>query len=225
MTIIQTDTASGGSGTSPTRLIGIALGLAVLAAALKLILLKLDVFPFNADEAIVALMARHILAGRIPVFFYGQAYMGSLDAVLVAAAFRMLGESVLAIRTIQTVLYSATVATAVYLAWKIHGRLWLAFAAGLLLAIPTVNTTLYTTVSLGGYGEAILIGNLLMLAAWAIWQKPERQAAYLAWGFLAGLGIWAFGLVLVFVVPTALLVACSLRKLTRPAAGSRKSVV
>ena len=30
----------------------------------------------------MALMARHILDGRgIPIFFYGQAYMGSLDAM------------------------------------------------------------------------------------------------------------------------------------------------
>ena len=52
--------------------------------ALKVVLLALDAAPFNADEAVVALMARHILQGERPWFFYGQAYMGSLDAYLVA---------------------------------------------------------------------------------------------------------------------------------------------
>ena len=55
------------------------------AAGWKLILLSMNAFPFNADEAVVALMARHALQGNIPIFFYGQAYMGSLDALLVAA--------------------------------------------------------------------------------------------------------------------------------------------
>jgi hypothetical protein len=36
--------------------------------------------PLNSDEAVVGLMARHILDGKRPVFYYGQAYMGSLDA-------------------------------------------------------------------------------------------------------------------------------------------------
>jgi hypothetical protein len=179
------------------------------------------VFPFNADEAVVGLMARHILAGEVPVFFYGQAYMGSLDALLVAGAFRLWGESVGAIRVVQSLLYGATVATTIVLAWRIHRNLWLAGAAGLLLAIPSANTTLYTTVSLGGYGEALLIGSLLMLLAWEAWSNPGRQAPYALWGLLAGAGIWAFGLVLVFVVPTAVILGLSLRGARRATAAER----
>jgi hypothetical protein len=47
--------------------------LLALAAALRLLLAALQLVPFNADEAVVGLMARHILAGERPVFFYGQA--------------------------------------------------------------------------------------------------------------------------------------------------------
>ena len=65
---------------------------ALLAAALfKLGLLAAGSVPFNGDEAIVALMARHILQGERPVFFYGQAYMGSLDAWLIAGLFATKG--------------------------------------------------------------------------------------------------------------------------------------
>src|SRR6266851_2035799 len=66
--------------------------------------LAAGVVPFNADEAIVGLMARHILQGERPVFFYGQAYLGSLDAWLVAGAFAIFGESVWPIRLVQIVL-------------------------------------------------------------------------------------------------------------------------
>jgi len=56
----------------------------LVAGAIKILISPVDITPFNADEAIVALMARHINQGNIPVFFYGQAYMGSLDPMLVA---------------------------------------------------------------------------------------------------------------------------------------------
>ncbi|MEK6221320.1 MAG: hypothetical protein N2D54_03645, partial [Chloroflexota bacterium] len=77
----------------------------LVAALFKIWLINKQSIPFNADEAIVGLMARHILQGQRPVFFYGQAYMGSLDAWLVAAAFKLLGESLNAIRYVQILLY------------------------------------------------------------------------------------------------------------------------
>ena len=134
-----------------------------LGLAWKIILLALDAFPFNADEAIVGLMARHILMGERPIFFYGQSYMGSLDAFLVALAFRLFGVSIQGIRFVQIVLYMGILSTTILIATRLHQDYVAALLSGLLLAIPTVNFTLYSTVSLGGYGEALLIGNLLEL--------------------------------------------------------------
>ncbi|MBI3244773.1 MAG: glycosyltransferase family 39 protein [Chloroflexi bacterium] len=176
-----------------------------LAAGLKAVILVLDVTPFNADEAVVALMARHILQGERPVFFYGQAYLGSLDAWLIAGAFLLFGQSVLAIRVVQAALYLGTVATTYLLGLKIFADRWTATAAVLLLAVPTVLETLYTTATLGGYGETLLIGNVLLL--WTI-RLRERAATqgrpYLEWllfGVLAGFGFWAFGLLGVYLLP------------------------
>jgi 4-amino-4-deoxy-L-arabinose transferase-like glycosyltransferase len=168
-------------------------------------------FPFNADEAIVGLMARHSLQGAIPIFFYGQAYMGSLDALLVAGVFSLTGESILGIRSVQVGLYMLTVASAVLLAGQIFPRRMVVIATGLLLAFPAVHITLYTTVSLGGYGEALLFGTWLMLVAWNLWRKPQAWWMYALWGLLAGLGLWAFALVIVFAVPAGALLLVSLR--------------
>src|SRR5574341_1086774 len=87
------------------------LGAIVSAAGLKAWLIWMGAVPFNADEAIVALMARHILQGERPLFFYGQAYMGSLDAWLVAMGFAVLGQKVWVIRLVQTLLYLGTLLT------------------------------------------------------------------------------------------------------------------
>jgi 4-amino-4-deoxy-L-arabinose transferase-like glycosyltransferase len=163
--------------------------------------------PFNSDEAIVALMARHILQGERPVFFYGQAYMGSLDAFLVAGLFALFGEQVWGIRLVQGLLYLGVLATTAWLGKNAFGSWKTGTLAALLLAIPSVNVTLYTTASLGGYGEALLIGNLSLLCGLSVSRSlserdsPGPFGIWLLLGFLSGLGLWAFSLVLVYTLP------------------------
>ncbi len=192
------------------------------AIALKAALLALDTVPFNADEAVVALMARHILQGERPAFFYGQAYLGSLDAWLIAGAFLLFGQTVLAIRLVQGALYLGTLATTYLLGLKIFSERWTATAAAWLLALPTVLVTLYTTATLGGYGETLLIGNVLLL--WTIRLREriagagtarEKHATrshveWLWFGVLAGFGFWAFGFLGVYLAPIALTLATTI---------------
>ena len=183
------------------------------AVILKLWILAIQAVPFNSDEAIVALMGRHILQGERPIFFYGQAYMGSLDAFLVAGVFRLIGFEVWGIRFVQILLYSGTVLTTAWLGNSISGKWQVGVIAAWLLAIPTVSMTLYTTVSMGGYGETLLIGNLILLLTIRISREPASQSSwkrYLKWlalGFLCGFGLWVFGLTLVYSVPALLFLA------------------
>ena len=173
--------------------------------------------PFNADEAIVALMARHILQGARPVFFYGQAYMGSLDAWLVAGFFRLIGEQVAAIRLVQTLLYLGFLLATAWVGRLAFGSWWSGALAALLLAIPTVNITLYTTASLGGYGEALLIGSLLLAVSLLLVSRlaegRRSLGLWLAFGFLSGLGLWAFGLTAVFSLPAGVYLLWGLAKM------------
>lgn len=184
-----------------------------VAAALKLLILAVEAVPFNADEAIVALMARHILQGERPLFFYGQAYMGSLDAFLVALAFKLTGVSVWGIRLVQILLYTLTLLTTAWLGKAISGRWQVGVIATWLLGIPTVSMTLYTTVSMGGYGEMLLIGNLILLLTIDISRnnaRPVPRKQLLEWfalGFLGGFGLWVFGLTLVYSLPAILFLA------------------
>jgi hypothetical protein len=187
-----------------------ALGLLLIATGWKVFLLVRNVVPFNADEAIVGLMARHILQGERPVFFYGQAYMGSLDAYLVALGFLVFGQAVWVVRLVQMLLYVGILGTTFWLGKVAFGTWRSGLLAVLLLAIPPVNVTLYTTISLGGYGEALLIGNLLFTQALRMGRKPTMPGMVL-WGGLAGLGLWADGLTLVYTVPGLALMAWKLK--------------
>lgn len=179
----------------------------LVALAGRVLLLATNSVSFHSDEAVVALMARHILQGERPVFFYGQAYMGSLDAWLVAVGFRLLGESVAAIRVVQAALYLLVVATGFAAAWALSARRLVALTAGLSLAIPPVLLALYTTATLGGYNETLIFGNLLIILGYQVTHgKIASWWRWLALGLAAGLGWWTNGLIIAFAAPVALLV-------------------
>ena len=181
---------------------------AVIAIALigRALLLASGSVSFHSDEAVVGLMARHILQGERPVFFYGQAYMGSLDAWLVAVGFALLGDTVLTIHLVESLLYLLIVASGFAVAWQISGRAVVATITGLLLAVPTVLLALYTTSTLGGYNETLLLGNLVLLLGWQV--THEQRGSLWRWGLLgicAGIGWWSNGLIVAYVLPVGVL--------------------
>ncbi len=177
-------------------------GILLLALSLKMALLWADVVVLDADEAIVGLMARHILQGERPVFFYGQAYMGSLDAWLVAGLFALFGPSVWAIRAVQSALFLAHVALTGVLVYRWSDDAKTALLSALLMAVPPLVLTLYTTVSLGGYGETLLFGDLALLAGGKLARGDGSDLKkWVVLGLLAGLGFWTLGLIAVYLVP------------------------
>ncbi len=195
----------------------------LIAGVIKFIISPVDIMPFNADEAIVALMARHINQGNIPVFFYGQAYMGSLDAMLVSIGFRIFGEAVWVIRLVQSLLYIGTVFTTMVLANRLLKSQRAALYAGLIMAIPPINVALYSTVSLGGYGEMLLVGNLLLLGGLSIVQHTRDNESVLdsqlygglfLWSIGAGFGFWIIGLTVVYFLPLLIIMFWYLIKRT-----------
>jgi 4-amino-4-deoxy-L-arabinose transferase-like glycosyltransferase len=179
--------------------------LIVLLIAAVVRLLVAGSVTFHSDEAIVGLMARHINAGQpIPTFFYGQPYMGSLDPVLVAGAFRLFGESVTAIRIVQFLLYIAYLVLSMVLAHRLFRDPVITAISGLLIAVPSVLITLYTTISLGGYGETLVIGTLMLIVGYDLSTRLASQWRWIALGALAGLGWWTNNLIVAYVLPIGL---------------------
>ena len=191
------------------------------ALGLKAWLIASKAVPFNGDEAIVALMARHILDGARPIFFYGQHYMGSLDAYLLAGGFFLLGESVTTIRIVQTLLFIGTLLASYLAARRLTRSRRVALLTALLLAFPPVLLTLYTSATLGGYGEALLVGSILIWLGHRLAREDKYGwGLWLAWGLLAGIGFWCMGLVMVYAVPMALWMAWELRRPAQSQTGS-----
>ena len=146
--------------------IGVVLALVTL---LRLWIIISGGISFDSDEAIVTLMARHIAHGKpIPTFFYGQAYMGSLSAILAAGGFSLFGESVETARIVQSAEFLLTLLSGYALARAVTGSARVAAIALLIMAFPSSNATLFTVIPVGGWHEAMLCGNLVLLVGWQV---------------------------------------------------------
>ncbi|HEX6482967.1 MAG TPA: hypothetical protein VF043_29330 [Ktedonobacteraceae bacterium] len=172
----------------------------------------------NGDEALVGIQAEHILHGEWPVYFYGQVYMGSLEAYLIAFVFAVAGPSVWALRA-EPILLSLAV---VWLTWKLANALaeearlspiarrYFVNIAVLFAAISPLYVTVQELRTLGGYIEAFVLMLLLLISALRLTQRWRAGASSrelsLRWagiGFLVGLGFWVNPLIISTVLASA----------------------
>ncbi|MGZ3602959.1 MAG: DUF423 domain-containing protein, partial [Ktedonobacterales bacterium] len=120
-------------------------------AAVYRLALSLRGWPgLDSDEAIIGLMARHILLrGEHPIFFYGQYYLGPLQAYAAALMFAIFGSSQLTLRLVVLPLTIGFFAAMYALGRAAYGR-----AVGLLvltwLALGPPYATLRELVAVGG---------------------------------------------------------------------------
>lgn len=82
-----------------TERLAILLGAAAVVVGRALVFVWWEQSHFDADQAIVGLMAKHLIEGRaFPLFFYGQQYLLGVEAWLVAPALWLGGVSVASLK-------------------------------------------------------------------------------------------------------------------------------
>ncbi len=162
-------------------------------------------FVIDADEAIVGLMGKHILeGGEIPVFYYGQHYMGSFEALCVALSFAIFGVSSFALKAVP-LFFSIALFPGVYaIGVKISGKLGARFAV-LFFAIPPSALLLWSSMARGGFIELVFVGALTLLLAikWLGYERPPIKSTLLI-GLLLGLGWWINNQIVFFAFPIGL---------------------
>ena len=165
----------------------------ILAAALRALLIIRAHGMMDFDEAVLGIQAERILQGAHPIYFSGQAYMGSWDAYLAAPLIAVFGPSA-------TVLHVVTLVESLALIpimGAIGARLYderARMPAMLLAAIPPLFVATVELRMLGGYIETLILGAALLLLALVIADR-WRAGLSTAWmwvgaGFLLGLGWW-----------------------------------
>jgi hypothetical protein len=178
------------------------MGAFVAAAALRLYTLPVARTSFDSDEAIFLLMARHILAGERPLFFYGEAYGGSFDSYLIALCFRLLGETVALGRLVQSLEYLIGMAFTYLLARRLMPDARMGPLAVLwLMAIPPLLMSTWTTPVLI-YALAICLSSILVyLGHRLLWEDADRPWRWAIFGAVAGFSFWTFGILVVTLLP------------------------
>lgn len=169
----------------------------LIAAGLgfRLCLILAGMPPTNSDESTMGLAASHITEGRhYPAYFYGQDYMGTLEAYLAAPLFAAFGPSLVALRLPTLPMYAAFCFAMYHLTRRLYGP-WFAVAVIGLLALGSNSVVRSETFAGGGYPEIKPIGAAaLLLAVWLGAERGQtsrrRLLGYAAWGLLAGLAWW-----------------------------------
>src|SRR4051812_4853996 len=74
----------------------VAFGALLLAGlALRIFFTESTAYPFNSDEAVVYLMAKHVAHGEFPAFYWGQFYGGTLLQTVAGVVMIVVGPSLL----------------------------------------------------------------------------------------------------------------------------------
>src|SRR4051794_7956332 len=133
-------------GLAAALAVGLALRLAVIASPLGEI---------DGDEAVVGLMARHIaFVGEKPVFYWGQPYLGSLEAFTAAPLFRIFDSSVVLLKLVPTAYSLGFLVLSAVLARRVFGTAP-ALATAAYLAVPPSMWAVWSTKARGGYAEVL----------------------------------------------------------------------
>lgn len=191
----------------------------------------------DGDEALVGIQAVHILRGELPIYFYNQPYMGSLEAYIMAAIFAIVGPSVWALRA-EPILLSLVI---VWLTWNLasaladtahlplHAKQWFMTIAALLAAIPPLYDTVLELHALGGYVEIFILMLLLLLSVLKLTNRRAAGASrrelaryWAAIGFIVGFGFWINPLIIYGILAAALWIAWDCVKVWREA---RRSLI
>jgi hypothetical protein len=194
----------------------------LLALAVRVLLVIHTNGVIDGDEALVGIQAQHILQGERPIYFYGQAYMGSLEAYLMALIFLIAGSSVWTLRA-EPILLSLAL---VWLTWKLAEALAKAahlpdraqklfiFLAALFAAAAPLYDIVKELRTHGGYIETFVVMLFLLLSALHLTQRWHENASSrelaMHWagiGFLIGLGLWIDPLVIIAVLAAAIWIA------------------
>jgi hypothetical protein len=163
----------------------------------------------NSDEGTMGIMALHIQRGDLPIFFYGQHYMGALEAYIAAALFQLAGASVFTLRLGLVLLFLLFLVCMYLLTSRLYNRKFALFTL-LLLTLGSKAVLSRQLSALGGYAETLLFTTLLFLLAYwlacstSAQQGRLRLVGYTCWGLVLGLGLWSDVLILPWAICAAL---------------------
>ena len=173
--------------------------------------------PDNSDVAVSEIIDRAAMHGHFQAFYGGQAYAGTADALLVAAAFLVFGQS----NAVAELVFTALIATSAVLVWRAGLRLvspsLALFAGALAWAAPAVAVRDSTQAGARGVEAVCGVAMILLalrfldgassprISASSSSDEPGGPAGWIALGLFSGIGWWCTPEIVYFAVPTFLI--------------------
>lgn len=207
------DRGGGGGSAAGSAWVSTALAVTLgIAAVLRLLLLRVPQLWY--DEATSGLLGLSVLKGELPVYFFGQSFMGALDGYLEAPLFWLLGVSARTLELVPVLLALAGVGLTVRLARDAFGPRAALFTT-VLLAVPPDFLLFWSHEARNHYPLTLLLGTLaFLLALRAPAARGGRATVLFALlGGTLGLAFWTNFLSLVYGPAIAVLL---LRRRFRP---------
>lgn len=178
----------------------------VLALALRAVILFTGQSALRSDEAVVGLMAKHIVTrGETPLFLYGQPYGGghALVAYLAAPLFALFGRSALLLTGLSAALSLVNVALVWAIARRMLGYGAAAVAALLYACSPPV---VYQSCLVNGGTETFLLALLALFFFLRTYLDGRTRPLYgFLTGLFCGLAYWGMDYALLYPVVFVLL--------------------
>ncbi|MGQ9672901.1 MAG: glycosyltransferase family 39 protein [Candidatus Aminicenantales bacterium] len=183
---------------SPREIVG--LGVLLVAAILfRLPFLAHPAGTMTSDDAIPALMGKHIAEGKVPpVCFYGQLYMGSLSSHFYALGFKIFGYSLLVLKGVTLIFFLAFMTVQFYLLKEVFSFCF-ALAVTFFYSLPLPQLIIASLDNTSAYPLVLLLSATLLYLGHRIVSRQEEKLAPVL-GFLAGLAFWTHPITAAFIL-------------------------
>lgn len=156
----------------------------------------------TCDICTFGLMAKHILQGEFPLFFYGQYYLGPLEPLVIAFFFKIFGIKIQIIY-LGALFFSALFIISTYFLGKILQGESLGLWAMLYAVLPPSFFFGESVTPVGYHIEIPVLGNLLFIAALCICREKgilKKRIYYIILGLFAGIGFWVHYIILYYIL-------------------------
>lgn len=172
----------------------------VTAAALRAWALASDSLgALDSDEAVVGLMARHALDGELTAFYWGQSYGGTLEPLLVALAFAVVGSGVLALKLVSIALFAVAGVLVWLIGLRTIGERGAVIAVSL-FGLGPAYVVWWSTKERGFYGVTLVLSLLVVLLVLRLRGRTSRRDLAVL-GLALGLGLWTNPMIAFVALP------------------------
>lgn len=164
----------------------------------------------TSDDAIPALMGKHISEGKLPpICYYGQQYLGSLSSHVYALFFWLFGYSMLTLKAATLLMYLAFIVVQFQLLRAVFSLSW-AVILSLCYGLPFGQLVFVSLDNASAYPLVLFLGALLIYVSYHIAYK-NRDLLIPLFGFLMGLSFWTHQITMAFILTSLILLAVRCR--------------